>query len=218
MNDPKEPKSGEWYDGDYFLRGPETGKSNYHDYHFLPDETLKLALYAKRHMGIAEHHTVLDFGCATGNFVKALRMQGTQAFGYDHAEWPIANCEEAVRGFVSNHLTLAPLSYDHIWMKDVAEHMGICQLQDLIPKMCAAARRSILIIVPLTAYFGGEYKRPEDEADPSHIIRFTLDDWVKFVAGLAQDFTTYGSYHLHGLKPASSQVPFSCGFLRLCRY
>lgn len=212
-----EPKDGEYYSEDYFMRGPETGKSNYFRYEWKADETLKLALYAKRHLGIQDHHTVLDYGCAKGFFVKALRMQGTQAYGYDHAEWPIQNCDEAVKPYVSNTLTLNPMSYDHIWMKDVAEHLSVNQLMDLIPKMCDAARKSILIIVPLTSYHGGAYKRQEDESDPSHVIRFTLDDWLKFLGGVAKDFAVYGSYHLHGLKPASSQVPHSCGFFKLSR-
>lgn len=212
-----EPKDGEYYSEDYFLSGTESGKSSYSSYRWLPDTSLPQALYAKRHLGIQDHHTILDFGCARGFFVKALRMQGMQAYGYDHAEWPIQNCDEAVKNFVSNDLNLAPLYYDHIWAKDVFEHLSVNQLMDLFPKMCDAARKSILVIVPLTSYHGGAYKRQEDEADPSHVIRFTLDDWIKFLGGMAKDFTTYGSYHLRGLKPASSQVPFSCGFIKLQR-
>lgn len=194
------------------------------NYAYIPIKSISKHAYngMVHNMDVEEDHsyshiTTTVHNCARGFFVKALRMQGMQAYGYDHAEWPIQNCDEAVKPYVSNTLTLAPMSYDHIWMKDVAEHMSVNQLMDLIPKMCEASRKSILIIVPLTSYFGGKYLREEDESDPSHVIRFTLDDWLKFFSGLAKDFAVYGSYHLHGLKPASSQVPHSCGFFRLVR-
>lgn len=212
-----EPKDGSFYDSDYFLHGKESGKSNYQDYGWLADQTIALASFARRHMGIKDQDTVLDYGCSRGYFVKALRMLGVNAKGYDHAEWPIQNCDEYVKGHVSNDLTLLPLSVDHIWSKDVMEHLSIQQVEDILPQLCAATRKSILIIVPLTSYFGGKYLREEDESDPSHVIRFTLDDWLKFFSGLAKDFAVYGSYHLHGLKPASSQVPHSCGFFKLSR-
>lgn len=212
------PKPAAFYDEDYFLRGVESGKSNYTDYRFLPDLVLPLALFAKRHMGITGGDTVLDYGCARGYFVKALRMEGIDAKGYDHAAWPIDNCDPYVQGHVSNALHLPPLGYDHIWSKDVMEHLSEEQLKQIIPRLCQAARKSILLIVPLTSYHLGEYIRPEDEADPSHVIRFTLDNWIKFLTPLAKDFSVSGSYHLHGLKPASAQAPYSCGFFILKRF
>jgi SAM-dependent methyltransferase len=217
MRSPKDAKDGSYYDADYFLSGKETGKSSYTSYQWLPDTSLPQADYAKRHLGIKQGESLLDFGCAVGFFVKAMRMRGVDAKGYDHSEWAIQNCDEAVKGHVSNILNHTPMSVDYVWSKDVFEHLSLSQIQDIFPLLCGAARKSVLIIVPLTSYFGGEYRRPEDEADPSHVIRLTLDDWIKLLAGLAPDFTTYGSYHLKGLKPASSQVPFSCGFIKLCR-
>lgn len=217
MSVPKDSKGGDYYDESYFISGVESGKSSYSSYTWLPDTSLPQADFARRHLNIHDGESLLDFGCARGYFVKALRMRGVDARGYDHAEWPVQNCDEYVKRYISNTLDTTPLSVDHVWAKDVFEHLTVCQIQEVFPLLCGAARKSVLVIVPLTSYFGGEYKRAEDEADPSHVIRFTLDDWIRLLGGLAPEFTTYGSYHLQGLKPASSQVPFSCGFILLRR-
>lgn len=205
------------FDEDYYLRGRQTGKSNYESYTWLGEVTLTFAIYLQRHLGMTEGSRVLDVGCARGYLVRALRMLRMQAFGYDISEWAIANCDPEVTPWVSTDMAELPGDWDYVIAKDCLEHVSKEELQELIPRLCGATRKALLFIVPLTAYFGGRYLRPEDEADTTHKIRFCLHDWLVFLQPLARDFTVSGAYHIRGCKEASEKVPQSCGFLTLTR-
>lgn len=209
-----------YYDADYYLDGLNSGKSNYENYSWLPDLTLPMADHLKRAMRIADGDTVLDVGCARGYLVKALRMRGVNAFGYDTSEWAIANCDEGVKGYVGN--TLPGDRHDHVVMKDVAEHIHPDDLIHLLNTLLANTRKSMLLIVPLTSQINGLYLRPEDNADSSHVIRWPLEQWMRFInktviGGTCNEFVVAGSWHYPGLKPASSQTPESCGFIHITR-
>ena len=158
-----------YYDADYYLDGLNSGKSNYENYSWMPDLTLPMADHLKRALQLKDGDTVLDVGCARGYLVKALRMRGVNAFGYDTSEWAVANCDEGVKGYVSN--TLPGDRYDHVVMKDVAEHIHPDDLHHLLSTLLVSTRKSMLLIVPLSAQINGLYLRPEDNADSSHIIR-----------------------------------------------
>lgn len=207
----------DFYDADYYLRGKETGKSNYVDYGWKPDLTLPMADHLKRAMHIKDGDTVLDFGCARGYLVKALRMRGVNAFGYDSSEWAIENCDEGVKGYVSN--VMPDERFDHIIAKDVFEHIHADDLIPILETLVGLMRRSMLIIVPLTGE-NGEYLRLEDRSDPSHVIRWGLHGWLDFThrrCAHEPDIVVTGSWHYPGLKPASSETPKSCGFIQITR-
>lgn len=207
-----------FYDADYYLNGPATSKSNYENYSWKPDLTLPMADHLKRALRVRDGDTVLDVGCARGYLVKALRMRGVNAFGYDTSEWAIANCDEAVKGYVSNELPDG--KFDHVVMKDVAEHIEPEDLVQLLRSLLDKTRKSLLLIVPLTAEVNGIYLRPEDNADLSHVIRWPLQQWLHFinvVVGGPCDDIVSGSWHYPGIKPASAQTPKSCGFIHITR-
>ena len=209
-----------YYDADYYLDGPNSGKSNYENYSWMPDLTLPMADHLKRALQLKDGDTVLDVGCARGYLVKALRMRGVNAFGYDTSEWAIANCDEGVKGYVGN--TLPGDRYDHVVMKDVAEHIHPDDLHHLLSTLLVSTRKSMLLIVPLSAQINGLYLRPEDNADSSHVIRWPLEQWMRFInkmviGGICNEFIVTGSWHYPGLKPASSQTPESCGFIHITR-
>lgn len=216
----------EVFDADYFLRGPETGKSNYTAYQWCGEKTLSYATFLRRHLHISPEDTVLDVGTARGFLVKALRMGGVAAMGHDISKWAIENCDPDVKNFVSNELRAEPMSVDWVHMKDVGEH---CQ-EDHLRKLCftlfRAARKGCFFIVPLVAYFGGKYLYPADNMDSSHIIRFTIAEWLKLFKDVADEvekqtgemFTAMGGYHMHGLKQASVDFPQSTGFFKIERF
>jgi len=206
------------YDEAYFLNGKQTGKSSYEAYSWKPDLTLPMADHLKRVLRIKDGDTVLDFGCARGYLVKALRMRGVNACGYDSSEWAVANCDEGVKQFVSN--VFPDTDFDHIIAKDVFEHIHPVELAHILVSLVGMMRKSMLIIVPLTTHPGEPYLRPEDNADPSHLIRWPLEHWLHFIHYHLQTpagIIVTGSWHYPGLKPASSQVPKSCGFIQFTR-
>jgi hypothetical protein len=179
-----------------------------------------MADHLKRVLRIKDGDTVLDFGAARGYLVKALRMRGVNAFGCDSSEWAIENCDEAVKGYVSRELPADRV--DHIIAKDVFEHIHPAELFPLMCDLIVLMRKSLLMIVPLTAAVDEPYLRPEDNADPSHVIRWPLHVWLQQIdrlvmGGPCDGIIVTGSWHYPGLKPASSEVPKSCGFIQFTR-
>lgn len=205
------------YSEAYFMDGQNQKLSNYFSYTWKPAQTLPHAIYVSRHLGIQQGHTVLDVGCAKGFFVKAMRMMGFEAFGYDISKWAIENCDPEVSEFVSTELIAPPRSYDWITLKDICEHVEKTELIALVQKLSRAARRGLLIIVPLSAYTGGRYVRDEDEADVTHLHRWTLSDWLIFLIEHTKDFTVSGSYYIKGIKECCVARRMGCGFFTLTR-
>lgn len=203
---------------DYYMRGPQTGLSNYENYSWLPAETLALADKLRWLLHLKDDDRVLDVGCARGYVVKALRMRGVDAWGQDISEWAVASCDPAVKNFVSTTLEMPPMHYTHVICKDVLEHIPLDKMKTLLETIFANVRKSALFIVPLSYSYGGRYVRDEDEADSTHITRWPLENWLSTMQVIAADrgYVT-GSWHYPGLKPASLQVPKSCGFLQFTR-
>src|SRR6266850_2392896 len=112
------------YDADYFMRGKQTGKSLYEDYHWMPQLTTRMVRVIVEHLGITSGDKILDFGCARGYLVKAFRLMGYCSWGLDISQWAIENCDPDVKGWVGligdESKRDAP---DWIIAKDVLEHV-----------------------------------------------------------------------------------------------
>jgi hypothetical protein len=50
----KQKGAGEQFDADYFERGPESGKSCYHSYRWLPEATIKFAYKLMKTLDLRE--------------------------------------------------------------------------------------------------------------------------------------------------------------------
>lgn len=208
---------GEIFNRDYYMDGKNAGLSNYENYSWMESETLALADHLKRHLGMKEGDECYDIGCARGYLVKALRMRGIRAWGYDISRWAIKNCDEAVKPYVSNSLVVNQGRYDWVFSKCTWEHIPVDELEAMIPKLANASKVGVFSIVPLSLVAGGRYARDADEADPSHVIKWTLEEWIVFLQRLVPSFTVSGSFHVDGLKPTSQSAPKSCGFLKMTR-
>lgn len=200
---------------DYFMRGPATGLSNYEHYEWRPELTIPACRKIMHYLGAHPYDSVLDVGCARGYYVKALQLLCYRSFGYDISEWAITNCDPDVRDFVSNEFPKR--AFDWAILKDVAEHLSPCDLAATMGMLNNQITKGMLLIVPLTAERGGRYVRAEDNKDSTHLIRWTLNDWIEFMEDNATGFNVNGSYNIHGIKPAAGAVPHSCGFLTLIR-
>jgi hypothetical protein len=199
---------------DYYLRGRETGLSNYTDYKWMPDATISWAHHLRRSLGIKEGARVLDVGAARGFYVKALRLLGVDAYGHDVSEWAVSHCDPDVSPFMSNHLNGA--KYDLIYSKDCFEHIPPKDLTFLVKHLLSCADR-LFVIVPLAKDTGGEYVHEKEEKDATHVNRWTLPDWLKFFESCSPSFVVNGSYRYPGLKPGSYEVECGYGFFTLNR-
>lgn len=203
------------FDEEYFMRGAESGKSNFSNYHWLPDTTISTATHLKRYLGLKEGDSLLDVGAARGFYVKAMRMLGISAWGYDVSEWAVENCDPDVRSYMSNHLNGS--NYDVVFSKDTFEHIPETELRTLVTRLLLFTKRRMFVIVPLSSATGGAYIHPKEEKDKTHVNRWTLPDWLLFFQECSSSFTVSGSYLFPGLKPGAYEVSEGYGFFTIDR-
>lgn len=208
----------DFFDEDYFLNGPSTGKSNYENYSWKPELTIPMAATMKRLLGMRDKSRVLDFGCSRGYLVAALRILEIESYGYDFSKWAIQHCFPDVKDYLSNALTAEPMQYDYVIAKDVLEHLSEAQLNEVLPSLYEATIKSLFFIVPLTERDGSSYICPRDEQDPTHIIRWTLPTWIKFFQSIDRRMVVTGSYFVPGIKEANVAWENSCGFFHVRRF
>jgi len=206
---------GETFDVDYFLNGPATGKSNYTDYRWLENRTVPMASRLASHLKMRVGDSLLDFGCARGYYVKALRFLGYKAWGYDISTWAVENCDPDVKEFLTNHWEKLPQTMHHGLAKDCLEHVLAADLRRTIRMIASKVQRSLVVVVPLATVPGGDYVADTDNSDVTHVTRQPLEGWLNILHdALDDDYPAiiHGSYHIPGLKEAATKHPRSCGF------
>ena len=201
-----------WYNEGYYETGQLSGKSLYTNYRWMPEETLVLSHNIMSFMNIKRNQTVLDFGCAKGYLVKALRMFGVDAHGVDLSSYAVSQADDDVRDYVrsikpiredtitelftkrntslGDDIGLANARYDFIVCKDVLEHVPYNQI-DTVIRALSYISPNIFVIVPLgnkLKYYIDEY-----EEDKSHYIREDLAWWH-------QKFQTLNYSDVHSTK------------------
>ena len=209
------PVTDDRYDEDYFMRGKESGKSLYENYRWLPDLTIPMVEKITEHLGVELDDTIVDFGCARGYTVRALEeLDFEYAYGVDVSEWAIKNCDKAVKGRVG--LQWPDVDVDWIFAKDVLEHIPTPTLQITIDTFAARARKGFFIVVPLATPLG-KYEVPEYEEDVTHVIRWTMHDWVETILhSLDHTWEISARYRLKGVKDNYAQFSRGNAFIT-CR-
>lgn len=170
------------YNEIYFENGLKSGVSGYENYRWLPELTLRMAHYLIQELCIRKNATILDYGCAKGFLVKALRILDINAFGCDVSKYAIHSADQSVKSLVW-HITgvedpkLITDVYDWIFAKDVLEHISEDELNILVPRL-RKSTDNMFVAVPLAASDNStNYVIPEYDKDVTHIIRKTIDWW-----------------------------------------
>ncbi len=167
----------DFFDKSYYEAGPQTGKSLYQNYRWIPELTIPLAHHIVSYTETPESHTIMDFGCAKGYLVHALRLLGREAYGVDISEYAISQAPKEVSQYVE---AIKPQSndFDHcdlLLAKDILEHIPYAHLADqmkVIRKRC----NRIFAIIPLAK--NNKYIIPAYELDKSHYIREDKEWWI----------------------------------------
>jgi len=113
-------------------------------------------------------------------------------------------------------------TYDHLVFEGV-EKLHPAELGPTLRDLLKKAAKTLLLITPLNAHCQGSgepYLFPEDNIDPDCIIKWPLQQWLHFIQNSVPtnpEFIVTGSWHYPGLRPASSQVPKSTGFIQFTR-
>lgn len=151
--------------------------SNYQDYTSKKFEALADDL--ARELNLGREEKVLDFGCATGGLVAALRLKGFNGvMGTDISYWAISHgrTEFGLSKDVLHHYNRQLLEGDFsiVLMLDVFEHVHTEELDNLLG--CLAASR-IAVRIPVSALEGDHYVLEVSRADKTHIQVHTKDWW-----------------------------------------
>ena len=188
------------FNHDYFESGPSSGLSLYTNYRWLPHLTIPMAksIYASLHL--TSNSRVLDFGCAKGYLVKALRYLDVQAFGYDISEYAISEADTDVVDFLYNDLSKLNKHPKFHWIisKDVFEHISKPEIKSILKTMHSLTE-NIFLVVPLSRTTGMPYIVPEYELDVTHIIREPVEWWVNEVTESGYNITSL-SFSMSGVK------------------
>lgn len=199
------------------MDGVRSGVSNYENYTWVGEATLPLASSMKKLLCMNHGDNVLDVGASRGFLVKAFRILGLRAFGFDISEWAVENCDPEVSEYMRTSYDNAPMSYDFITAKDVFEHIEPDLLEAMMMDFSRMMKKSMLIIVPLTGIDGGKYLCPRDEMDSTHVNRWTLPTWIKFLENIDRRLVVSGGYYVPGIKQANSSWEHSCGIITIRR-
>lgn len=169
-----------YFNKDYYENGISTGISLYTNYKWLPDMTIPTAFRTIEVLNIKENETILDFGCAKGYMVKALRMLYRDAYGVDISDYAISNCDKDVEKYLlkinnTNDISNFNKKFDYIISKDVFEHIEYEKIEETL--ICLRQySKCLFAIIPLGD--GNRYYIPSYELDKTHIIKEDKDWWV----------------------------------------
>ena len=167
----------DFFDKSYYEAGPQTGKSLYQNYRWIPELTIPLAHHIVSYTEIPESYTIMDFGCAKGYLVHALRLLGREAYVVDRSEYAINQAPKEVSQYVE---AIKPQSddFEHcdlLLAKDILEHIPYAHLADQMKVIRERCNR-IFAIIPLAK--NNKYIIPAYELDKSHYIRENKEWWI----------------------------------------
>lgn len=163
------------FDEDYYENGPATGKSLYQNYRWIPELTIPMAHHIALYCDF-KNDSILDFGCAKGYVVRALRLLGYNAYGCDSSEYAISEAPKEIEEYVYTEFT--GHHYDWILAKDVLEHIPHESMDDVMSKISKHCD-NLFVMVPLGD--GKKYNIPAYELDPTHHIREDLEWWTELL-------------------------------------
>ncbi|KKM61779.1 hypothetical protein LCGC14_1528260, partial [marine sediment metagenome] len=172
------PSASVEYDETYFERGLESGISCYQNYRWIPELTIPLAMTLIDYLGIVRGEKILDYGCAKGYLVKALRLLYRDAWGLDISQYAIDHSEGCCYlkegNIVHNSYLTFPSEFDLCIAKDVFEHiLDIDQVLEWIP-----ANR-LFVIVPLGDRV--KFNVPVNNFDKTHCNCWDIDIWIEII-------------------------------------
>lgn len=199
------------YDEDYFEHGVQTGKSMYENYHWMPELTIRMAYHIIQYLGLKAKDKVLDYGCAKGYLVKALRILDIDAYGCDISSYAIDKVDSEVVDFcyLISHQMSFDDKFDWVVSKDVLEHMTVKQVKQFLQESHSWSKRAFHVI-PLGD--GNRYIAEQYERDNTHILREDCQWWTQMFASCKWQIKAF-RYAVAGVKENwTSRYPKANGF------
>ena len=154
---------------EYYEDGIRKHISGYENYKWMPTRSIPEALDIQENFKIK---TCVDYGCAKGFLVNALRIIGCDAYGEDISEYAIKNCPESVREYIS---LPNDKFYDLLICKDVLEHVEEKDLPEVLGKIKAKSNK-FFFVIPLGD--DNRFRIREYEVDITHVTKKDEEWWI----------------------------------------
>ena len=182
------------FDEKYYEDGVRNRVSAYENYKWMPERTIR---EASSIINSIEFDNVLDFGCAKGFMVYAMRLLGKDAYGVDISDYAVNNCHKKVGKYLSviNSVDEIKGGWDLIIAKDVLEHIPKEQVLSVLKEFRSRCKQ-LFVAVPLGD--GDRYRIREYEMDITHVVRETEEWWLTTIveAGFKIKFFDYQFNHV----------------------
>ena len=197
------------YNKDYYENGLIKGISGYQNYRWIPELTIPMAYHLIQNLPISNNQRILDYGCAKGYLVKALRLLGFDAYGVDVSEYAIDNVDSDIRKFCSlikktSKKNLLYQGYDWMIAKDVFEHIPENELSDLLKSINNIHK--IFVAIPLADDdVTGKYIISEYDKDITHVIAKTHLWWKAFFENNGWKISFF-DFKFHGIKENWTEI------------
>lgn len=161
------------FNRDYYEDGIRKHLSGYQEYKWMPTRSIPEAIDIKNSFTF---DTCVDYGCAKGFLVHALRILGVEAYGEDISEYAISNCHPKV----SQYLSLPnDKKYDLLIAKDILEHIEEKNLPEIFNKFTNKADK-FFFVIPL----GDDniFRIREYEVDITHVTKKDEEWWINILS------------------------------------
>ncbi len=191
---------------EYYEDGVRNHISGYEDYRWMPTRSIPEALDIKNNF---DFNTCVDYGCAKGFLVHALRIIGCHAFGEDISEYAVANFHPAVSGYIS---LPNDNKYDLLICKDVLEHIPEIDLPGVIQNFKRKSSQ-FFFAVPLGDH--NRFRIREYEVDITHVTKKDEEWWIDMFQSQGLRLVDF-SYSFGSVKDKWMKVdPYGNGFFVL---
>lgn len=189
---------------DYYERGVEKHISGYSNYSWMPERSYPEAVTLYPQL---KGKTVLDYGCAKGYLVAALRGLGIDAHGEDLSKYAISHAHPEARRFVS-----APTdrTFDYVVCKDVMEHVPTDKVPDVLRGLAKRVTEGGYFVIPLGDY--DKFRIREYEMDITHVTKKDEAWWSQHFRRAGFDVEKIAYQHGDIKKKWVEQNPYGNGF------
>jgi cyclopropane fatty-acyl-phospholipid synthase-like methyltransferase len=171
-----------FYNRDYFENGIVNGISGYMNYRWMPELTLRMVHYLAENLPLQRDQKILDFGCAKGFVVKALKILDFDAYGVDISEYATKNADGDIRDYCRlvtgvRDRQLYDQHYDWLLSKDVFEHIVEEELEFLLKKSVPYVDRMFAVIPVAANDYSNEFIVPDYNRDITHVTIKSKEWW-----------------------------------------
>lgn len=170
--------NGDLYNEEYFEDGIRSGVSGYENYRWMPTRSFSEAIEICKEF---EFNSVVDYGCAKGYLVNALRYLGKDAIGLDISKYAIEKCHESVKGYL-HHIDrleqIGEYSCDLLIAKDIMEHISETEIP-LLLKEFRGICKVCFFVIPLGD--DNEFRIREYELDKTHVTKKDEMWWIDII-------------------------------------